>query len=267
MMQKMNEWVQGLGNQRQTIMSRLTKENVREHRNIRASGEGGASSAEGGAAWNAAHNAQHQIGGYLNTIPGVSQAQSLFNQANSRPGQPGFGFREGSVSVSSGGSSYGYTGAPGMHGSVSEPVPVSSSGEAADYYTGGSGTRINSSVSEHHQGPPSFPSSSSYAPPSGPPPSFSSYPGPSGPPSHAGYAPSYIPPSGPPPPPAYGGPSFPNADAPGGGFAMPGASAFSGPGGAPGFPDHNAYAPPCGSYYGGPPPGGFPAPPRPPGGW
>ncbi|KAL5523319.1 hypothetical protein ACEPAF_1586 [Sanghuangporus sanghuang] len=272
MMQKMNEWVQGLGHKQQTVLSRLTKENVREHRNIRASGDGGSSSAEGGAAWNAAHNAQQHIGGYLNTIPGVSQAQSLFNQANpSRPNQPGFGFREGSVPVSShsGGSSYGYSGAPGMHGSVSEPMSLSSSGEASDYYSGQSSTRISSSVSEHEV-PPSFPGSSSYAPPPGPPSSFHPYSGSSGIPdnsSHAGYTPSYIPPSGPPPSSSsYGSPSFPSADASGGGFSMPGSSPYSG--GPPGFPNHNAYAPPPGgNYYSGPPPGGYPGPPRPPGGW
>ncbi|EJC98232.1 Het-C-domain-containing protein [Fomitiporia mediterranea MF3/22] len=279
MLQKMRDWVQGLGHSQHSVISRLSKENVREHRNIRGKGEGGASSAEGGAAYNAGQNAQHQISGYLNAIPGVSQAQSLLNQVNpSRPGgnNPyGHGFREGSMPGPGSGPGTGFPSAPGLQSSFSEPVPASSTGEAAGYYSGGSaglGGRHEHghsySGSDHHASS-TYPGqgqghhAASYAPPPGPPPSgppaFHSFPGTSTAPgpgpgrddyASSGYAPSY---STPPPPPAgqthssYGGASsyggsggggmsFPDPDA-GGGFSMPGSTpAFPSAPGAPGVP-------------------------------
>ena len=258
MIQCMREWVQSLGHKQQSIISRLSKENVREHRNIRGKGEGGVSEAEGSAAWNAAHTAQSQIGGYLSGIPGVSQAQSLFNQAgNSHPNNSPFPFRDG-VSTSS----YTHTQTGPMHSSISSSSNVvtssysSSSGEASGYYGTGAPSGNPPSQYQYSQGP-GYPGPSSYNAPPGPPPGPPSFPGFPGaePQSQQGYAPSYNPPPVPPP---FG-------DTPGG-FSMPGSGppAFPGSGG-PAFPDHSNYAS-GGSYYN-PPGGGFPHPQGPPRGW
>ncbi|KAL4066987.1 heterokaryon incompatibility protein Het-C-domain-containing protein [Scleroderma yunnanense] len=139
MMQYMSTWVQELGYKRDEILQRLTREAVRTHRNIRLSGEGGTPQARGTFAYNEGVQAQQNIQGYVHSIPGVSQVQSLYNMVGGGPG----GRREG----------------PGE--SFSPPVT-------------GSGYSAGSPSQSGIGGAPTFPGvSSPYAPPSGP--NLSSY--------------------------------------------------------------------------------------------
>ncbi|THG96509.1 hypothetical protein EW145_g7769 [Phellinidium pouzarii] len=265
MMQFMQEWVKGLGDRRQSVLARLTKESVREHNNIRGKGDGSQSSAYGGPAWNAAQGAQHQLSSYMGAIPGISQAQALLNQASNQHSRPNQGYRDIHNHE---------TGYRPPVGASAPPMSTSSSGEAASYYAGSS---TGADYGGNHYATSSLTSASSYGAPPGLPPAFPPFPG-SGPGGEAlheqhGYAPSYGAPSGPPPP-SFGRSSFPDPDAPGG-FAMPGAPPpFPSGGGPPMFPDAGAYAPPpgpppfpAGGNYYSPPPEGYQRPPGAPGGW
>ncbi|KAI0760246.1 heterokaryon incompatibility protein Het-C-domain-containing protein [Fomes fomentarius] len=229
MLDYMRRWADSLGHQKQEILRRLTKQAVRNHENIRLGSSGAtANPNQGSYAYNAAHQTQSQFQGYANQIPGVSQAQSVFGQAQNILGQfsggrPNFGVgREGG---SEGGGPPGGFPAPSSHAHPGPPPPTS--GEASSYY-----------------GPPGgYNSGPSYAPPPGPP-------------QHSGYAPSYASPS----PPV----SFPQVDFPGtGGGGYPGQGGYQPPpyGGAPppgppggfGFPSPDV-PPPQGGPYGHPPP-------------
>ncbi|EIN08362.1 Het-C-domain-containing protein [Punctularia strigosozonata HHB-11173 SS5] len=268
MLQYMRDWSQGHGGRTGDVIRRLSKNAVRNHENIRLAGEGGVPEAQGTAAYNYGQQAQHDLQGYLNQIPGVSQAQHFVGQfSNSGPG----GRREGGPSFGEG---PGYT--PPQRFS-SAPVP--SSGESASYFQGGSSQPAPHS--SFGQPAPSFPGSESpFAPPAGAPPSSGPWSSPAGgpsfpsappsmpfsgaPPAQSGYAPSY----------QQYPPSFPGAEFPGGGggyggFAPPPGPPGPGfPGAAPGFPDaggppgfpsahnhghhgHHPHGPPGGSGYGG----------------
>ncbi|KAL0960132.1 hypothetical protein HGRIS_011768 [Hohenbuehelia grisea] len=267
MLQCMRDWVNGLGGKQRDLIRRLGKNDVRNHQNIRLAGEGGKPEAVGSYAHNQGVQAQGAIQGYLNQIPGVSQAQQLFGQDHGpRRDMPGGGSGPAPGS--------GYPGASHGHG------------QASSYY----------GANEPGKSAPSFPGSggggSSYPPPPGPPPSSTpSFPGaPSDPPKHSGYAPSYAspPPSfpgGPAPSfpgsapsfPGGPGPSFPDTGPsfPGAAPSFPGASPSSygppgGYGGPPGgYGGPGGYAPGPGGYPPpqGPPPGGFPNPDANPGGY
>ena len=255
MLQFMRSWADGLGHKKNEIISRLSKGAVREHRNIRLAGEGGGVPAEGSSGWNAAQNAQQSIQGYIGGIPGVSQAQSVFNMF----GGPSTGTGRDANAPPHAYGGYGYPSKPSTEQSSGDYRPPSSTGEAASYYSGGGGEKhapppgpppgqqssYSGGVGSSSFNPnaPSFPSIPStdtyaqhgYAPSYSSPPSFPSGPG------------GYNAPSGPPP---GGPPSFPNP----GGFNMGG-------GGPPGFPDAGNYynappgPPPPGSQY----PGGGPS--------
>lgn len=294
MLQYMREWVQGLGHQQQSVLQRLTKESVREHRNVRAGGDGKVASATSTAAYGYGHEAQNKINSYVSGIPGVSQVQGLLNQVN-RPNM-GFG-REGP------GSSPGMGGSPYRPPSGSAPMPVSASGEAASYYSGGStpgggqyqAAGYNTPGGGHYESA-SYSKTTVFEPPAGPPSSgtgvyapamgghhhsssgYNSSSGGSGyggdtrvEEHHArhGYTPSYGPPGGAPPSPGFGGgysggpggPAFPSpgyggSSAP----AFPGADlgrsapSFPSADGPPAFPDAGQYAAPPGA------PPGFPSP-------
>ncbi|KAJ7033651.1 heterokaryon incompatibility protein Het-C-domain-containing protein [Mycena alexandri] len=247
MMQYMHTWVDGLGNRKHSILQRLTKNAVRNHENVRKGGEGGVAAAEGTFAANQAHQVQHQLAGYAQGIPGVSQAQSMF------------------------GGGHG-------HGQGREMPP--SGGQASSYYEGGGQGHGHGAPAQPSHGP-----GSSYAPPSGPPSSYAppsgpptSYAPPSGPPSFpgadSGYAPSYAPPSGPPSfpggPGEYGSPPPGGYGFPGGAPEFPGAPPSFPGGPSPGFPGADPYAsPPPPQFPGGPPqfpgaPGGYAPPSGPP---
>ena len=224
MLQYMSTWVHELGHKRDEILQRLTREAVRAHRNIRVMGDGGAPQAQGSYAYNEGLQTQQTIQGYVQAIPGVSQAQSLLNMVSGGPG----GRRE----------------IPGE--SFSAPV------------TEGRYPRPGSPPQSGIGGAPSFPGvSSQFAPPSGPPPQnlssyapSSGYARPSSPPSFPGaarpgshgsaYAPTYVSAASP----GRGGSSFPEASRPGSNYHSNTGSGYTpgymntGPGGrGPSFPD------------------------------
>ncbi|KDQ58757.1 hypothetical protein JAAARDRAFT_128374 [Jaapia argillacea MUCL 33604] len=288
MLQFMRDWMSGHGNQQHEIIRRLSKNAVRNHENMRLT-DSGKPPAQGSVGWNAGQAAQAQLGGFVQGIPGVGQAQSLIGMLG------GSGARR-EVSDPP-----GYPGAPGAHqhqhgppgqggyggGYASDPPPPTT-GQAASYYSPGQspappstgGTYPGSPSS--YAAPPGAPSNastypgspSSFAPPAGSPVSF---PGIPNEPEYGGYNPnpSYPPPSS--------GPSFPGAggyggyDAgggyggggggygappgpppPGGGFpsADPWAQGHQSP--PPQFPSGGVFPAPGGGYGGPPPPPGPP---------
>jgi hypothetical protein len=238
MLQCVRDWVQGLGSRQHMVISRLSKQSVRNHENIRQQGEGGQAAAEGTAAWNAGHQAQHDIQGYINQqigqIPGISQAQNLFGQFSPPAGPPGM-----RRDITTGGGER-----PEFPSMSSAPPAIPTSGFP------GASSGYDSSSTYPGQG---------YQPPGGPPPlSTSSYTpsynsGYGEPPGHHhSYGESQSP---------YGEPRSSYPSFPGVGMSMPDAGGFGGPGG---------YAPPpgppgAGGFDGyvsppGPPPGSFPSP-------
>ncbi|TEB34401.1 Het-C-domain-containing protein [Coprinellus micaceus] len=235
MLQTVHDWFNKLGGRQSDIVRRLNKNSVRNHQNIRLSGEGGAPASEGSFATGQAHQFQQNIAGYASQhIPGFSQAQGLFNSSGpKRDGAPGAGPGQPS-----------YPGAPGMAYSFSEPT----TGEAASYYAGGD---TKSSTNQPYS-PPSISASASYA--SG---GSHSSSGPGGNHAASGYTPSYGPRPGSHGPPGGGGtPSFPGAPS---GHGAHGAPSF--PGATPTFPGSDTgsgYGPGYGGGYGG---GGYGGPP------
>ncbi|KAH9941705.1 heterokaryon incompatibility protein HET-C [Epithele typhae] len=257
MLDYMRTWVEGLGNQKHEILRRLSKDGVRNHKNIRlGSTEHGP--GEGTQAQQGGFNAQHKIQGYTNQIPGVSQATSAFGQAQNLLGKfsgPNTGFGRDAEFPGGGSGPSGYPGASTpSHSSHSHSAgpPPPTSGEAASFFNPG-GSFPGSGPSSSYAPPPG--PQSSFAPPSGPPPSqsysgFAPPPGPPpGPPSgyNSGYNPGYAPSYSPSPP-----VGFPSVDVPGShypgqssypggppaGFAPPGGpTGFAPPGGPLGFPD------------------------------
>ncbi|KAJ7634884.1 heterokaryon incompatibility protein HET-C [Roridomyces roridus] len=227
MMQYMQTWVNGLGGRKQNVLQRLTKNAVRNHQNIRLSGEGGPAAAEGTFAAGEAHAFQHQIAGYAQGIPGVQQAQHVFGAIG---GNQGHGQRREMPSAqapSSQADSY-YGGGHSHHGHHSSPPPPPAQPSYPVSFPGESHSH------SHHYGPPSGPppsfpgadpyGGSSYAPPPGPP----SFPNASGFPDAPG---QYPPPPGPP----YG---FPGADP----YQSPPPPQF------PGAPGQGQYPPPGPPY-------------------
>ncbi|KAF7426104.1 hypothetical protein PC9H_008470 [Pleurotus ostreatus] len=255
MMQCMHDWVKGLGGKQHQIISRLGKNEVRNHQNTRLAGEGGAPEAQGTYAHAQGIQAQNALQGYIGQIPGVSQVQSIIGGGSGvkRDG-PGGGGYPGAGHGPSGGHGAGYS---------SPPPPMT--GQAASYFNDAPAS--------------SYPGAGSYAPPSAPPPGgASSYAPPSGPPppsgnrpqQHSGYNPSYTspPPSFPGGPPSHhGGHGHHHEHGSDRGPSFPGAPSHGPPGGGPGFPlaptfpgageGHGGY-----SSYG--QPGGFPSPSGPP---
>ena len=76
MMQTLHNWFSSMRQDRQqTVLQRLTKQAVRDHKNIRLQGEGGQPEAVGSYAYNEGHAAQNALLGYAQGIPGVLEAQ------------------------------------------------------------------------------------------------------------------------------------------------------------------------------------------------
>ncbi|KAI0738947.1 heterokaryon incompatibility protein Het-C-domain-containing protein [Daedaleopsis nitida] len=223
MLAYMHRWVEELGQQKQENLRRLTKQAVRNHENIRLGSHGSAANpSQGSAGYNYGVQTQNQIHGYVNQIPGVSQASNMFGQAQNLIGKfnnsrPNFGVgREGTPE--GGGPPGGFPSASTYGG-----PPPPSTGEAASFYGGGGGGPSPAPGYGVPSPAPGYNPSSSYAqPPGAPPPQ---------PPTHSGYAPSYSSP---------GPPSFPQVN--------------FGDGGGGGYPGQQGGYPP----YGGPPPPGPP---------
>lgn len=276
----MQKWVQGLGNRQREVLDRLTKDAVRNHRNIRLAGEGGASSAEGSFAQNAGHQAQHDIQGYVSQIPVVGSAANFLGGLSSPGGGQGHGGQshggglmanmstmggmmgevQGLMSQSGGGGpgrrevdEHGYPGAGSGYpsGTMSNPPVPPSNIAYSSYSTYQEQSTYPSEPSgyqsHHHESSYSSPPQQSY----GGTPSFpgeSSYA--SGHPSHSGhsgYTPSYNPSYAPPEPdtsapgfPGYGGSYAPPPGPPGFPGPSPGFPGADAPG-APGFPGADQY--------------------------
>ncbi|KAG8738818.1 hypothetical protein FRC12_016543 [Ceratobasidium sp. 428] len=244
MLQYMDKWVScAYTDLKNDVARRLSKDSVRNHQATRLK-EQGQSAHASGAGYNAALQAQSDIGNYFNSV-GANQIGGIFTGGHG-------GRRELS------GDNVPPGGAPGHGHGHSGAVP--SGGEAGQFYgTGQSQSGYNPQYSAPPGPPPQggagigFPSPSSaplHTPPGGAP-----YSG--------GYSPNY---GGSQPSTTPTFPSAPGFPAPGGGFAPP---SFPPPGGgfpqpAGGFPE-----PGFGGGYGAPPsfPGGPPSfPGGPPGG-
>ena len=68
----MSTWLQGLGHQQSTVLARLSKQSVRDHKNVRLGGEGASHSTSTTSAGSQS--------GFLQGIPSLGQAQGLYNQ-------------------------------------------------------------------------------------------------------------------------------------------------------------------------------------------
>lgn len=207
----MYTWVNGLGEKRKrSTLERLRKESVRDHKNIRLSGEGGVGEAEGSVGQNYGLQAQAAVQGYVqNLTGGGGGASNLFPSGGGGHGGGGHGGGHGSSHSHSSvyapgygsGGGGGFPNIPGVpsqlpnlfggsgHGrregpgdAVPQPSPYSSSYAPAEPSYGD--TSYRSIPPEPRTDQPSVyasPYASSYAP---------SHPEPSG----GGYQPSYGPP-------------------------------------------------------------------------
>ena len=76
-MRHMYTWINGIGESRKrSTLERLRKEAVRDHKNIRLSGEGGVGGAEGSTGQNYGHQAQAAVQGYIQNLPGLGGGRS-----------------------------------------------------------------------------------------------------------------------------------------------------------------------------------------------
>ena len=254
MLQSVRDWLSKSPNQ-YSVLQRLTKESVRNHKNLRVEGEGGAPASQGSFAEQEAHQFQNTVMGY---IPGAGllsgNARAVEGGSPGYPGKPG-GYPQ------AGGQQHG--GFPGPSVYPGGPMGGGGHQHGGNRY-GATSTYTPPAAAPSHAttfpmsggGPPSLPS-----PHSGP--AHHPPPPPSGPHTqHGGYTPSF--PSGNSfPSPGQGGDGF---SFPGGGTApFPGGDGVSFPGAAPfpgasSFPDGGYNAPP------GPPPhiGGYNPPAGPP---
>ena len=251
MLQCVRDWLSKSPNQ-QSIIQRLNKESVRNHRNVRAGGEGGAPASQGSFAEQEGHQLQQTVMGH---IPGIGLLAG--NAKVVEGGSPRYPSRPGGYPQAGGQQHGGLPGPPGYPGG-----PM-----------GGGG---------HQHGGDRYGASSTYTPPTAAPSNVTTFPmsgssplppphsdtthhhhsGATGPHTqHGGYGPPSFP---------SGGPSFPGGASDG--FSFPGGGAPSFPSGdGVLFPDSNASsflgAPsfPDGGYSGPPPHlGGYNPPPGPP---
>ncbi|KAI9465912.1 Het-C-domain-containing protein [Lactarius psammicola] len=137
-------WLQSLGHKQSTVLARLSKQAVRNHQNVRLGGEGSApvSQSHGTSAGNAGFPGQGNVPNLFHGIPGMAQAQGLYNQfsGGAGAGRDGFGPPMGTVSVPE---------------AAPPPVPVSprpGGGQAASFF-GDSPTPFGS----QSYMPPSYP--------------------------------------------------------------------------------------------------------------
>ena len=256
MLQSVRDWLSKSPNQH-SILQRLNKESVRNHRNVRAEGEGGAPASQGSFAEQEGHKFQQGVLGY---IPGGGLLSGSARGVEG--GSPGYPSGPGGY-PQAGGQQHG--GFPGPPGYPSGPM-------------GGGG---------HQHGGDRYGSTSSYTPPAAAPSHATTFPmsGGGGPPSlpsphsgpahhhrpeptqHGGYTPSFPSDN-----------SFPGPGRGGDGFSFPGSgtTSFSGGEGVPypetSFPGASSFPSaspfPSASFpdgrYPGPPGGGYEAPLGPP---
>lgn len=174
MMQYMRTWLDSHGHQKETILSRLTKDAVRNHRNIRTYNDNEGTAYVGGAGHDAGINAQNKMSGYLNQIPAVQQATSMLSTLSIGGSGSEITRREtiATSTVASGGRFIPPSGPPPPMTGTTYVPPYTGTGEAASYYSAGTTTKIKASesaVSGHRQGY-SYQPQERFSPPSGPPP-------------------------------------------------------------------------------------------------
>jgi Heterokaryon incompatibility protein Het-C len=214
MMKYMHSWVNGLGSEKQSVLDRLTKGAVRNHKNTRSASGSGTAHAAGGYGQNAGHQVHTGVQQYVHSIPGVAQVQSLSGMVSGISAL-GLGSRvevyqdAHTNSADTGHHRHQHDQHHRGQGSHGVDQPDAFAGVYASSYGGSSadssipGFALPREPSPHRGGgPPSVPylvrqdhGASSYAPPFVPPP-FSSMPHERT--SHGGYAPAYVsPPPGP----------------------------------------------------------------------
>ena len=197
----MYAWINGLGESRKkSTLQRLRKESVRDHKNIRLSGEGGVGEAEGSAGQNYGFQAQAAIQGYVQNLTGGGGGGGASNFFPSGGGG-GHGSSHSHSSAFApsygGGGGGGFPNIPGIPGqlpnlfggsghgkregpedAIPQPTPYASLYAPAETY--GDGPHRSILPEPRTDQPPAYasPYSSSYAP---------SHPEPSG----GGYQPAY----------------------------------------------------------------------------
>lgn len=169
MMQYMHTWLNSHGHQKEAILSRLTRDAVRNHRNIRASGDNvGAGNYVGGAGHEAGINAQNKISGYLNQIPVVQQATSIMNTIGVGGSE---NTRRDTFSTSSLTSErFSPPSLPPPGTGTTYVPPFTGTGEAASYYSSGKITTSQSSAASGGQQEYHYQHQERFAASSGPPP-------------------------------------------------------------------------------------------------
>jgi hypothetical protein len=298
MLQSVRDWLSKSPNQR-SVIQRLNKDSVRNHRNLRIEGEGGTPASQGSFAEQEGHQLQHTV---MGRIPGVG----LFtgNAKGVEGGSPGYPIGLGGYPQGGGQQHGGLPGPPGYPGRPMGEGHQHGGGGQHGGLPGPPGYPGGPMGGGHQHGGGGYGSTSTYTPPSaapshvttfpisgGGPPQLPSphaahhHPGSTGPHTqHGGYAPPSFPSGSPFPGPGQGGDgfSFPGSGAPsfpgGDGVSFPDTKASSYYG-APSFPDDGYSGPPLGGYnapphlggynppHPGPPPHGYPAPYGPPPGF
>ncbi|KAM6503457.1 Heterokaryon incompatibility protein Het-C domain containing protein [Amanita muscaria] len=147
MLQCMHSWVNELGNKRQSIISRLTKDQVRSHRNIRGASEGGPATSQDTFAAAQAHSVQQQISGFAQNIPGAGLASSLLMKNDGSRKDAQYPAAGGSASSYYAGETTSYSSTPsyqtlGYGGSIEPPAQS------------GYGPSYGPSYSQSYGGPP-----------------------------------------------------------------------------------------------------------------
>lgn len=104
----MYTWINGLGeNRKRSTLSRLRKECVRDHKNIRNKDEGGVGGAEGSTGQNYGHQAQAAVQGYVQNLTGFGGGRP--SGSDSSTFAPSYG---------GGGSGGGFPNIPGISGQL-----------------------------------------------------------------------------------------------------------------------------------------------------
>ena len=136
----MQTWLNSHGHGQHEIIRNLTKDSVRNHRNVRAAGDDSRPPHTGGVGHDAGIQAQTSFQGYLHNVPGVQQASSLMST-----------FGMGSRSDERREATTTHSAADSYHAqSGNHAAPLVASGNASAFYDSGYGLPGD--------GAPSFPS-------------------------------------------------------------------------------------------------------------
>lgn len=138
----LNTWLQALSHQQSTILARLSKQAVRDHKNVRLGGEGASHSASTASAGSQS--------GFLQGIPNLAQAQGLYNQfgggSGGRSANEPYGYGSGG--------SIGYGTGPEA-GPPAVPVHLRPGGGQADSFYGDARPSLSQPYTSSYPGGPS----------------------------------------------------------------------------------------------------------------